>query len=504
MMDTMQEEKITLEEAIPVGTILCVVRDVLRRWYLIITVALVAAMAAFIYADLSYTPQYTATATLVVSGGTTFTTTYQNLTAANETATVFTEILNSSLLRQKVTEETGITDFDGTITAGVMGGTNLLNVTVRGSDARSVFLVTRSLIDNHSVVSAEVLGNIVLEVLQEPVVPAGPSNAKNTGLIRLALVLGAAVTAGLLGLDAWMSDRLRSRGEADKKLTCRVLGELYHERKRRRLRDLLTGRKSGILITNPLISFLYSESIHKLSSRIDKLRRKGERVVMVTSLLENEGKSTVAVNLALSWAAKGRQVLLMDCDLRKPACHKILDLTDNGGMQKLLQGEGTMDELTLTVPDSTLHLLSGGKGVRNASALLTSAAMERLLREAAARYDLVIVDTPPMGMTPDAECISELTNCALVVARQNAAEAGALNEAVQALEKTGTHMLGCVLNNVYGAGGFAPVFHGGVYGYGRYGRYGKYNKYGYYKYGYGYGYGYGKKKRSADDGEKGA
>ena len=500
MMDNKQKQNITMEEAIPVGSVICVIRDVLRQWYLVAAVALIAAMAAFIYSDFRYTPQYTSSATLVVTSGSTFSTTYQNLTATSETAEVFSEILNSSLLRRKVEEETGITNFDGTVAATVMEGTNLMNVTVRGSDPRTVFLMTESLLENHSLVSAEVLGNVVIEVLQKPVVPAAPSNSRNTArYVKIAIMLGIAASAGLLGAYAWMADRIRSRTEADKKLSCRVLGELHHERKHRNLRDLLIRRKTGILITNPLTSFFYTESIHKLSGRIDKLRRKGQRVVMVTSLLENEGKSTVAVNLALSWAAKGRRVLLLDCDLRKPSCHKILEMSEGGGMLKLLQGEGTLEEYAVTVPGSTLALISGGRGVRNASSLLTSGRLKELLLDAAQKYDLIVVDTPPMGLTPDAECISELTHCALVVARQNAAGAAALNEAIQALERTGTHLLGCVLNNVYGISSFAPAFHGGVYGYGKYGKYGKY-KYGYYK----YGYGYGSRKKDAGEGEEGA
>ena len=511
-MEQMQEEKINLEEVIPVGTIISVARDVLRRWYIIAAAALIMAMAAYIYADVSYVPQYSTTTTFVVTSGSTFATTYQNLTATTETAGLFTEIINSSLLRKKVTEQTGITGFDGTISAVAVPETNLLNMTVSGSDPRTVFLVTRAVIDNHTVVSSEVLGDTVLQVLREPVIPGGPSNIKGTSrLMKLALTAGAAATAAYLAARDWMADKVRSRTEADRKLRCRMLGELYHERKHRKLADYLRRKKTGILISNPLTSFIYAEAIHKLSGRIDKLRRKGERVVMISSFLENEGKSTVAVNLALSWAAKGRNVLLLDCDLRKPSCHRILEMPESNGMVRLLRGEAQLDELAVQVPGSTLKTVCGGRAIRNASTLLTSPYTKKVLREAAAKYDLVIVDTPPMGLTPDAECISEFVHCAVLVARQNAAAAEDLNRAVQILEKSEVHMLGCVLNNVYGAGYFAPAFHSGVYGYGKYGkygRYGKYGKYGYGKYGrygygrYGYGYGHHQPESPAPEGKE--
>lgn len=502
MMANMQEEQIALEEVIPVGTILSVARDVVKRWYLIVTVALIAAMAAYIYADMSYTPRYTASATLVVTGGSTFTTTYQNLSATTEAAGVFTEILNSSLLRQKVAEETGIVNFNGTVTANVVGGTNLLNIVVQGTNARTTYLMTRAVIEHHSVVSREVLGDTVMEVLRAPEIPTMPSNPRNPGrYVKLAAAAGMVAVIALLAMQAWTMDKIRSRAEAERKLSCRVLGELYHERKKRKLLDLLRNRKGSILIVNPLTSFAYTESIHKLSGRIDKLRRKGQRVVMVSSLLENEGKSTVAVNLALSWASKGRRVLLVDGDLRKPACHRILNLPEASGMIGILQNGEPMENHLTAVPGSSLHLIRGGKGVRNAASLVSSEAMRALLQDAASKYDLVIVDTPPMSLTPDAECIGEFAHCAVMVARQNAAETAELNEALQTLEKTGVSLVGCILNNVYGTNSFAPAFYGGSYGYGKYG----YHKYGYYKYGY-YKYGYGRdhRKHTPDtDGEKG-
>jgi Mrp family chromosome partitioning ATPase len=130
--------------------------------------------------------------------------------------------------------------------------------------------------------------------------------------------------------------------------------------------------------------------------------------------------------------------------------------------------------------NSGLDLLPGKKSLKAATNLVNSPAMGRLLKEAAKSYDIVIVDTPPMALAPDAECICEFADAALLVVRQNAATANDLNDAAALLGKS-THLLGCVLNNVYGSGNFSPVFR-----YGSYGKYDKYDKYGRYgKYGYG-------------------
>ena len=470
----------TSAEQLSLGRIISALQDVLHSWRLIVAAVLIAAMLTFVATDMTYRPQYQATTTFVVTADSATGTSINNLSVANATATLFTEVLNSSLLRKIVLEETGLPYFHGSINATVSGDTNILVMQVRGADPRAVYLMSKAIIDNHHRVSTQVLHGTVLEVLQVPSVPVSPVNNSN---IRRNVMMVSAVTglgmAVLMAALSVMADKVRSREEADAKLGCRVLGALYHESKHKMLKSWFSKKKESILITHPLTSFMYSESVHKLASRIDRHRHKGEHVIMVTSFLENEGKSTVAVNLALSMVKKGKRVLLIDCDLRKPACAKILnDRQYNAGVLEVLQGTATLSDSVRRMKNG-LHVLMGSKSLRAAVNLSHSPAMKNLLEEAGRMYDLVIVDTPPMALAPDAECISEFADAALLVVRQNAAMANDLNSAVAILDKS-THLLGCVLNNVYGSGDFSPVFHYAGYGkYGKYSKYGKYNHYGY-------------------------
>ena len=153
------------------GLIITVIQDVLKRWRIIVAASLIAAMIAFVFTDLTYRPQYQTMTTFVVSSANTSSTPYSNLSAANTTASVFTQVLNSSLLRQKVAQEVGLTEFDGTITAEVAGDTNILTMIVTGSDPRSVFLMSNAIIHHHHLVSGNILRGTILEVLKEPVVP---------------------------------------------------------------------------------------------------------------------------------------------------------------------------------------------------------------------------------------------------------------------------------------------------------------------------------------------
>lgn len=472
----MREENTTADELelIPLTTIAAVLQDVARKWKVILAAALIAAMGAFVCADIMYSPEYTTTTTFVVTAGGTNTTTYQNLTAANNLATVFSEVLNSSILRDQVMEQIG-TEFHGTITASAVGETNLLTMTVRGDDPREVFIATRAMIDYHHLVTKEVMGDTVLDILQEPTVPSAPSNSNGASRLMMMASVGAAFAMTiLLGYLSLISDKIRGKAEADNKLSCRVLGELYHEKKYHTFREMVVHKKNSILISNPVTSFAYTESIHKLSNRIRRRMHREEKVIMVTSLLENEGKSTVAVNVALSLAWNGKKVLLIDCDLRKPSCSIILNQTarTTGGAVDVLLGNASMEECVQRLEGSGLYLLAGSRSLRTATNLASSPAMEELLLRAAAQYDYVVVDTPPMSQAPDAECLSEFADAAVMVIRQNMAKAGALNDALAVLEKSNVHLLGCVLNNVYGFDSLASAYGGGSGSYGKYGKYG--------------------------------
>ena len=234
---------------------LVVVLDVVKRWFIVLLVALLAGMGAFVATELRYTPQYTTNTTFVVNARGSTTTVYQNLSAATSLSSVFSEVLNSSVMRQTVLESQGLSGFDGVIRTQLIPETNLLTMQVTGSDPRETFLVTRAVLENHQLVSKQIMGETVLDVLQEPVVPMGPSNPINPkGVMKKVMVLSAGAMCLVLAVASVMRDTVRSREEAEKKLDDRVLTELRHERKKRSLKTLLHKNRESILITNPATS----------------------------------------------------------------------------------------------------------------------------------------------------------------------------------------------------------------------------------------------------------
>ena len=457
-----------------------IVLDILKRWYLVVAAFLLVGFSAQIGLELSYRPIYTTTTTMVVTSRSSNSSVYQNLSRTSELAGVLTEVLNSSILRDKMLEELDMDSFSGTITAAPLGATNLLTVKVTAPDPRTAFLVNRSIIEHHSIVSAQVLGDVSLDVLQDPTVPMSPSNTKDSlHKSRLLAAAAAAVVCGLLGFFSFSRDVIRSRQEASEKLDCHCLAEIRHERKFKTFRAHLRHQKNSLLLTKPDMSFSFSESFQKLRRRLELRMGMEKKVILITSIMENEGKSTVVSNLALSYAMAGRKTLLVDCDLRKPACYKIFQHRDFPvSTTDVIQGRQSLSKAIWKEPDSGLSLVFERKSAPNAISLLRSAGMRALIEEARQNYDVIILDTPPMSAAPDAEAIAPLSDGVVLVVRQNAAPAIQINRAAASLKSVGATIYGCALNNLHSSG----LAHSSQYGYGYgYGRYGKYKAYGSYK-----------------------
>ncbi|MCW2900611.1 MAG: capsular exopolysaccharide family [Streptosporangiaceae bacterium] len=174
----------------------------------------------------------------------------------------------------------------------------------------------------------------------------------------------------------------------------------------------------------------------------------GVQVVSVTSALSAEGKSTVAANLARVLAETGARVLLMDADLRRPAIARLLGLEGAVGLTTVVLGRASVADVVQEWGTAGLHVLPAGSAPPNPSELLGSRQMAALLRDLRARYDYVVIDTPPVLPVADAVILSRQLDGTLIVANVTRAHRRHLTEALRSLEQVGGRVLGIVLNQV--------------------------------------------------------
>jgi capsular exopolysaccharide synthesis family protein len=199
------------------------------------------------------------------------------------------------------------------------------------------------------------------------------------------------------------------------------------------------------IVATPSVRQAFVEQYRRLAGTLHHAQvERGIKVVMVTSALAGEGKTLTSTNLALTFSESYRRtVLLIDADLRRPTLHETFQVPNVSGLGDGLRAEGDQ-KLTLVEVSPRLTLLTAGRPDPDPMHGLTSDRMKRVLDEASARYDWVIIDTPPVGLLPDANLLAAMVDSALLVVQAGKTPYSLIQRAVAAIGRD--RILGVVLN----------------------------------------------------------
>jgi capsular exopolysaccharide synthesis family protein len=170
------------------------------------------------------------------------------------------------------------------------------------------------------------------------------------------------------------------------------------------------------------------------------------KIIVVSSPLPSEGKSTVALNCAAVLAQHGRRVLLVDADLRRPTLHSKLGLKSIGGLTACLTGAEGPDSVAVAIPAINLTLIPSGSAPPNPADLLGSEQMRQLLERWKVEYDHVIIDTPPVLAVTDAVLMASQADVVMLVVRSAATKRNSLKRASELLRRASPRMAGTVTN----------------------------------------------------------
>ncbi|HHV38998.1 MAG TPA: CpsD/CapB family tyrosine-protein kinase [Tepidimicrobium sp.] len=181
--------------------------------------------------------------------------------------------------------------------------------------------------------------------------------------------------------------------------------------------------------------------------------------IVITSSIPGEGKSTIAINTAITMAQAGKKVLLLGCDLRKPSLHKAFIMSNSRGLTNILAGNESYEDI-IYKPKGVegLDIIGSGPIPPNPAELLGSIKMKDFIGDMKQVYDMVILDTPPMGAVTDAAVLSTIVDGTILVCSVGEADIDAARMSKDLLDKVNANILGVVLNKV-------PVDGGGYYGY---------------------------------------
>ena len=225
------------------------------------------------------------------------------------------------------------------------------------------------------------------------------------------------------------------------------------------------------------LSFAAKEAFKRLRTNVMLKFPEGDpecRIIGVTSAQPSEGKSTISLNLSYSLAELGKNVLLIDSDMRRPSIHLKARVEKEPGLADLL---GSSNAIASSVRkyqssknETCFDIIPGGNIPPNPSELLTSKRMETLLKTLRSAYDYIILDLPPVGAVIDAISISKQTDGMIVVLRENNCPVGIFRDCVAQIQEANVPILGFVINGALEGAG-KKYGYGSKYGYSSYGSY---------------------------------
>src|ERR1700693_1233049 len=190
-----------------------------------------------------------------------------------------------------------------------------------------------------------------------------------------------------------------------------------------------------------------AEAYRILKTNVDFNRKKIHATAFtVISGGDSEGKSTTVCNLATAWAASGQRVLIIDGDMRRPVQHRLFEVSNRVGLSEYLKGNACLDEVILPSMWDNLYLVPAGSSSTDVVSLLNSKAMKNLIETARERFDVILVDSPPILGVSDALILVSLVDSSVIVVQHRRFPRSMLMRVKSAIENIGGHLLGAVLN----------------------------------------------------------
>ena len=269
-----------------------------------------------------------------------------------------------------------------------------------------------------------------------PVVPSKPNKKYN---LIVGLIIGICGGLGLAFLVDYLDNTINSVRQIEDKFGLTVLGSI----------EELKGKDKNIdtyILYNPLSPIAESYRLIRSALLLSKADHP-PRVILITSMNKSEGKTATVTNLARMLAKGKKNVLVVDCDLRRPRMHSLLGMPNDLGLSSYLTGN-TEECPLLQVKDEGFCLIPAGPVPPDPSELLGSRKMKKLLEVMAEKYDFLLLDSPPVGAVTDSLTLSQYVDGSILVVKAGSTTLEMFESGVKKMRDINAHILGVVLNGL--------------------------------------------------------
>ena len=440
------------------------IRVIRKRWRIIMAAMLVVLAGAALAT--TFSPKvYEAQTQLFVStsGGNDSGALLQGSSFTQQRVKSYADIMTSPKVLDPVIEKLGLdttaAKLATQITATVPLDTVLIQVTVTDGSPRRAAEVADALgkefttaVAELEAVSKTTPSPVKVSIVSTPTVPTAPISPKPTRNLALGVVLGLLLGLGLALLRDLLDTTIKGEKDCAEVTEATVLGSIGF--------DPDAAKRPLILQADPHSG--RAEAFRTLRTNLQFVDAANHpRSILFTSSLPAEGKTTTSANLAITMAAGGARVCVVEGDLRRPRLLEYMGMDGSVGLTNVLIGQANLSDVLQQFTNASLYVLGAGSIPPNPSELLGSAAMEKTLRELESRFDVVIIDAPPLLPVTDAAVLSTITGGTIVVVGSGLVDRDHLARSLQSLDAVNGRVLGLVLNQLPTKGADAYSYYGG-------------------------------------------
>jgi capsular exopolysaccharide synthesis family protein len=387
-------------------------------------------------------------------------------TVSQQFAGDFTELIKTPTIMSRSMErlKMGRAKFSSVgIDINVVSNTRILRLNVTGRDPGLCMEIANTVSQVFIEYTREVMKADAVTIAAEasmPQYPSGPARVKNTllaGVVSLLLVVGMLLVIEILNTT------LRTVDAVESTLSLPVLASVQNYKKE--IERHLQKRMSGELLSRG-VSSITKENVKTLVTNIQfAALAKPACSLLVTSSIADEGKSSLLLLLAEAYADLGKRVLLVDMDLRNPSVGLYLGARGRNDLFDYLVGHSRLEEIICKTGSPCIHFIDSRHRLASVSQIVNFEVFQRFLDTVKQSYDLVLFDTPPLGLFIDAAALANKMDATLLVVGSGMGDRAVIKDVVEQLHKANANILGVALNYVEHPK-FSRYYYNKKYGYG--------------------------------------
>lgn len=423
------------------------VKDIIKNILFIVLAMWIGFSASRLYC--TYMKSKTYSSEVIVSVN------YYNYTSSAEYSTLkttvslasnLTKILNDPTLKNIIVEKSG-KPINSVIQAEQIAGTNFIKLTSWARSPKASYVDLMTLLDNQDEVTRETISRLSLNIVKNPSVTVIASTNTSDLIMQIEYaLLGGLIAVLIIVVLSYNRDTIKNESDIENLLGLETFGVIYNEPAPKKEKK----SKAYHLLPNHTTGYLFNHSFSQMAIKLESLKRTGGvSSVLVTSVFESEGKTTVSTNLACALAADGNKVAIVDTDFKCPSVYerfKGVSTENDHDVARYIKGELSLEDVTQYDKDSGVYVYCNAKVYKNSLERLRTDVFRDFISELEKMYDFVILDTSPSGLVADSEMISRIASTILLVVAQDYTDVNAINDTIDNLGSD--RILGCVFNKV--------------------------------------------------------